>query len=100
LAGSGTSLKEGRYEISPGILLAALVVLVATQAYRNAVSPAVPYVVSLILGAIGLLGGEVIGLAVHLQGPPLGVIHPIPDLIAIAATEWSGSMMIGRRVQR
>ena len=87
----------GGAAISPGSLLAILVVLITTQFCRLVVPPAVPYLVSLLLAGVGLLAGEIVAQVPNLAGPMLGVLHPVPDLCAIAVAEIAGSMAIGRR---
>jgi hypothetical protein len=82
------------------VVLAVLLVLIATQISRFLVPPAVPYPVSLLLAVAGLLAGEVLALIPRFSGPSLGVLHPVTDVITIAIGQAAGSFLLGNRSQR
>ena len=76
--------------ISPSLVLAVAVILLATQLMR-VLAPAVaggwrtP-----ILAALGFIMGEVIAQGGHLASPTLGAVHPLADACAIGILEILG----------
>jgi hypothetical protein len=80
--------------LSPGIVLAVLLVLIGAQVTRVVVPGRGPYVWSLALAVVGLIAGELIALSGHLQGPALGVLHPLPDALAMALAETAGALVV------
>ena len=83
--------------ISPGVLLALLVVLIATQVTRLIAPGRGAYLWTLALALLGLIVGELIAYSGHLQGPSLGVLHPIPDLLTMAIIETAGVFVTSPR---
>jgi hypothetical protein len=81
---------------SPGLVLALLLVLVATQLVRLVLPRRGPYVWTLILSAAGLVAGEVIAASGHLNAPSLGVLHPFADVVLIAVLQAAGAIVAGR----
>ncbi|MDQ2961219.1 MAG: hypothetical protein M3R48_09285 [Candidatus Dormibacteraeota bacterium] len=79
--------------MSPGTIVAALLVLIAAQATRLLMPRRVGYLPALAGAALGLLLGELIALSGH-GGPALGVIHPVPDIVAIVAVEAAIAVML------
>ncbi|HEV3123880.1 MAG TPA: hypothetical protein VG266_04810 [Candidatus Dormibacteraeota bacterium] len=79
---------------SPGLVLAALLVVVATQAVRFAIPGRGPYLWTLLLSVAGLIGGEILAAAGHLANPSVGVIHPLADAVVMAALQLGGAALI------
>ena len=65
-------------------MLAALLVLVATQVTRLVVPGRGPYPWTLLLSAAGLIGGEIVAGSGYLASPAIGVVHPVADALVIA----------------
>lgn len=82
--------------MSPGIVLAVVVVLIGAQVTRLVVPGRGSYPLAVACAAAGLLGGELIALSGH-GGPVLGAIHPLPDVVAIAALEAAGVILLSPR---
>ena len=82
--------------LSPGLILAILIVLIGAQAARVIAPNRAPYMWTIVLAVIGFLAGEIAALSPHLSGPAVGVIHPLPDVIVIAALEAAGSLVTAR----
>ena len=80
--------------ISPGVILAVLLALIGAQVTRVAAPGRGPYAWTLALSAVGLIAGELLALSGHLQGPALGVLHPLPDAVAIAIIETAGALVM------
>ena len=81
---------------SPGLVLALLVVIVATQVVRVVAPGRGPYLWTLLLSATGLAAGEVLAASGHLSAPSLGVLHPLADAVAIAFVQAGGAVLTGR----
>ena len=98
--GVGITLAGGRGEImsflSPGLVLAVALVLIATQAVQVIRPHGRHYVWSLVLSTAGLIMGELVATAVHSGGPALGVLHPLSDLIAIGVLQVASIMVTER----
>jgi len=75
---------------SPGLVLAAVLVLLATQLVRLFFPGRGPYALTLVLSVAGLVGGEMVAGTGHLAAPVLGVIHPLADVTLIAALQGAG----------
>ena len=75
--------------VSPGIVLAVLLVAIGAQATRVALPRRGGYVIAVVCAAAGLLAGEVVALSGH-GGPTLGTIHPVADALGIALAEACG----------
>ncbi len=84
-------------QISPGIILAIVVTLVAAQATRVFAPRSGNYLLALALAVAGLIVGELIALSGILVGPGLGVLHPLPDLVAMVVAEIAGVTVAGQR---
>jgi hypothetical protein len=82
---------------SPGLILALLLVVVATQVVRLVLPGRGPYAWTLLLSAAGLVAGEVIAASGHLNAPSLGVLHPLADVVVIAVLQGAGAVIAGRR---
>ena len=80
--------------MSPGFLLAALVVVIVTQATRVALGQRGPYLATLGLSIVGLIGGEVLAGSGHLARPSLGVLHPAADVLVIVLAQAAGSLLL------
>jgi hypothetical protein len=79
--------------MSPGIIVAVLVVLIAAQTARVVAPRRLGYLPALACAALGLLLGELVALSGH-GGPTVGVIHPVPDVVAIVALEAGAAIVI------
>jgi len=84
--------------IPPVFVLAALVILLGTQ-LAYVVAPRAPrYLVRLGLSALAVLLGEAFGVA-GVGGPlAVGELHPVNDLLVLAAVQWAASRW-ARRLQ-
>lgn len=87
--------------MSPGIVLAALIVAIGAQLTRVLVPGRGNYVLALVCAAAGLLGAELVALGGH-GGPTLGAVHPVADAGGIAVAEAAGLALaaparLGRR---
>ncbi len=83
--------------LSPGIVLAVVLTLIAAQATRVVAPDRGPYLWSLSLAVVGLIVGELIALSGHLQGPAVGVLHPVIDVIVMGAVECAGVVVVAPR---
>jgi len=83
--------------LSPGLILALLIVLVTAQVVRLVLPGRGPYLWTFLLSAAGLIAGEVIAASGHLNAPALGVLHPVADLVVIALLQAAGAVIATRR---
>jgi len=83
--------------LSPGLILAVLIVLVTAQLVRLVLPGRGPYLWTFLLSAAGLIAGEVIAASGHLNAPALGVLHPLADLVVIAVLQAAGAVIATRR---
>ena len=81
---------------SPGLILAVLLVLILTQVVRVVLPGRGPYLWTLLLSVAGLVAGEVVASSGHLSGPAVGVLHPVADILVIAALQVAGVFVAGR----
>lgn len=81
---------------SPGLVFAVLLVLVLTQVVRVVLPGRGPYLWTLLLSMAGLVAGEVIAASGHLNAPSIGVLHPLADVLVIAALQGAGALVAGR----
>lgn len=83
--------------VPPAVLLALLVVLLGTQVSYIAAPRAPHYLVRLGLSALAVLVGE--GLAALGVGSrlALGELHPVTDLVVLAALQWAGTRWLRRQ---
>jgi hypothetical protein len=72
-------------------VLAALLVLIATQVTRLVVPGRGPYPWTLLLSAAGLIGGEIVAGSGYLAFPAIGVVHPVADAVVIAVLQAAGA---------
>jgi hypothetical protein len=72
-------------------VLAALLVLIATQVTRLVVPGRGPYPWTLLLSAAGLIGGEIVAGSGYLAFPAIGVVHPVADAVVIAVLQAGGA---------
>ncbi len=82
--------------MSPGIVLAVLIVALGAQLTRLIVPARGNYVVALVCAAVGLLGAELVAFGGH-GGPSLGTIHPIADAVGITLAEVVGLVLAAPR---
>ena len=87
--------------MSPGIVLAALIVAIGAQLTRVLVPGRGNYLLALGCAAAGLLGAELLALGGH-GGPTVGAVHPVADAGGIALVEAAGLVLaaptrLGRR---
>ena len=75
---------------SPGLILAAIVVVLATQVVRLFFPGRGPYALTLLLSVAGLVGGEMVAGTGHLAAPTLGVIHPLADVALMTGLQGVG----------
>jgi hypothetical protein len=78
---------------SPGLVLAALLVIVTAQLTRLVAPGRGPYLWTLLLSVAGLIAGELIAGAGHLASPSVGVLHPLADVCLIAALQLVGAVV-------
>jgi len=79
----------------PGLVLAALLVLLATQVVRVVAPGRGPYAWTLLLSVAGLVTGELVAASGHLDGAAVGVVHPVADVLVIAAVQVVGQLLVG-----
>jgi len=72
-------------------VLAALLVLIATQVTRLVVPGRGPYPWTLLLSSAGLIGGEIVAGSGYLASPAIGVVHPLADVLVIAVLQAGGA---------
>lgn len=80
--------------LAPGLVLAILVIGIATSVTRLAVGGRGPWALSLSLSVAGLAGGELLANTGRLTRPSVGVIHPVADLLVIAAVQITAALMM------
>jgi hypothetical protein len=86
--------------VSPGILLAVLIVAIGAQLTRVLVPGRGNYILALVCAAAGLLGAELVSLGGH-GGPTVGAVHPVADAGGIALVEAAGLILAApRRLRR
>ena len=79
--------------VSPGTVLLLVLALIGAQITRVLAPHRSPYVVTLVLAIAGVVGGEAVAYAIHAGGPGLGVLHPVADLVGVAAAEAAGVLL-------
>jgi hypothetical protein len=82
--------------VSPGIVLAVLIVAIGAQLTRLLVPGRGNYLVATVCAAAGLLGAELVALSGH-GGPSLGTVHPAADAVGIVVAEAIGLMLVAPR---
>jgi hypothetical protein len=82
--------------VSPGIVLAALIVAIGAQLTRVLVPGRGNYLLAIACAALGLLGAELVALGGH-GGPTIGVVHPLADAAGIAVVEVAGLILAAPR---
>lgn len=82
--------------IPPVLVLALLLILLATQlAYM--VAPRAPhYLVRLGVSTLAVLAGEALGAAGLGAGLALGELHPVTDVAALAVLHWAAGRWASR----
>lgn len=85
------------FVVPPVLVLAILLVLVATQ-LSYLIAPRAPhYLLRLGLSTLAVLIGE----AISLVGPgarlAVGELHPITDLVILAVTQWAATWVLRRQ---
>ena len=84
------------HRVSPGIVLAVLIVAIGAQLTRVLVPGRGNYALALVCAAAGLLGAELLALGGH-GGPTLGAVHPLADAGGIALVEAAGLVLAAPR---
>ncbi|HEY7925946.1 MAG TPA: hypothetical protein VIG86_00835 [Candidatus Dormibacteraeota bacterium] len=82
--------------MSPGIVLAALIVAIGAQLTRVLVPHRGNYLLAVVCAAMGLLGAELLALGGH-GGPTVGAVHPLADAGGIALVEAGGLILAAPR---
>jgi hypothetical protein len=82
--------------MSPGIVLAVLIVAIGAQLTRVLVPRRGNYLLALVCAAAGLLGAELLALGGH-GGPTIGAVHPVADVGGIALLEVIGLILAAPR---
>ncbi len=82
--------------MSPGIVLAVLIVAIAAQLTRLIAPRRGNDPIALACAVIGLLGAELVALSGH-GGPSLGSVHPAADVVGIALVEAAGLVLTAPR---
>jgi hypothetical protein len=86
--------------VSPGIVLAVVIVAIGAQLTRILVPDRGNYVLAVVCAAVGLLGAELVALGGH-GGPTVGAVHPIADAGGVALVEFAGLILAApRRLRR
>ena len=85
---------------SPGLVLAVLLALCATQLTRLLFPDRGPYLWTLVLSCVGVLLGELLAGSGFLAGTSLGVVHPVLDLTIVAAVQAVGMLLVRAPVRR
>lgn len=80
---------------SPGLVLACVLVAIATQAAWVLMPRGGPYGWRLLLSIAGLVAGETFASGGHLVTPNLGMLHPLADVLGIAALQGVGWLLVG-----
>lgn len=78
-------------------MLAALLVLLCAQVTHLLRRGRGLYLVSLVISAVGLAGGELLAADGLLGRPALGVLHPLADLVVITALQAAGAIVSAPR---
>jgi hypothetical protein len=82
--------------VSPGIVLAVLIVAIGAQLTRLLVPRRGNYLLALVCAVLGLLAAELVALSGH-GGPVLGTVHPAADVIGIVLAEAIGVALAASR---
>ncbi len=87
-----------RLALPPALVMALLLASLGTQVAYILAPRRPPYLAKLGLSLLALLGGE--GLAALGVGATLalGDLHPLHDLLLLAATQWFAARWAARRV--
>ncbi len=75
--------------MSPGIVLAVLIVCIGAQLTRLLVPRRGNYLLAMVCAVLGLLAAELVALSGH-GGPMLGTVPPAADVIGIVLAEAIG----------
>jgi Co/Zn/Cd efflux system component len=86
--------------VSPGLLLGVVFALVGAQLTRLIAPRRLGYPVVLALAAAGVVGGELVAIALHAGGPVLGPLHPVADAAGMAVLEVGGALLRTPRTRR
>lgn len=82
--------------VPPVFVLATLLILLGTQ-LAYVVAPRAPhYLVRLGLSALAVLLGEALGVAGIGARLALGELHPVNDLVVLAAVQWAATRWMRR----
>lgn len=84
----------------PGLVLALVFALIATQVMVLVLPDAGGYLWLLALSAAGILLGEFVAQSGLLRSPVVGVVHPLADLIGIGLLQAAGMYARARRTPR
>ena len=79
---------------SPGLVLALLLALVATQVTRLVVPTRGPYLWTLVVSVAGVVIGELVAGTGHLAGASVGVLHPLLDLAVVGMLQVAGALLV------
>jgi hypothetical protein len=82
--------------MSPGVLLAVLIVAIAAQLTRLLVPGRGNLLLAIVCAAAGMLAAELLALGGH-GGPAAGAIHPVADAGCIAVAEVIGVVLASPR---
>jgi hypothetical protein len=97
LAGAGSIASSSTLRcVSPGIVLAVLIVAIGAQVTRLVVPGRGNYVIAVACAAVGLLGAELLALGGH-GGPSLGTVHPVADAVGVGVAEIVGLVLAAPR---
>lgn len=81
--------------MSPGVLLAVLIVLIGAQVTRLLAPGRGSYPFVLLLACGGTVAGEILAAVSGLGGPAIGPLHPLTDAVLIGAFEVTGAQVVG-----
>lgn len=79
---------------SPGLVLAILLALVATQVTRLVLPERGPYLWTLGVSCVGVVLGELVAGSGRLAGASVGVLHPVLDLAVVAALQAAALLLV------
>ena len=82
--------------MSPSVILALLFVSIGTSVARLIAPARARLPLALLCAAAGVLAGELVALAGR-GGPALGSVHPLTDVIGVAAFETAGLALASPR---
>lgn len=81
--------------MSPALLLGLVLALIGAQLTRVVVPHRLGYLPALALAVAGVVAAELVARLLHSAGPSVGGLHPLADVVGIAALEVAGALLRG-----